>query len=416
MNKIYYKTILVVLLFALGLLLRVYNFPNRINFGLEQGITLTTTAEYLNGHFSLLGLPAVQRTTSTGHQIFSAPIYNYFLMPFMLVFGYNPIILTYTALFINLITGAMLYLLNKKLSGQRVAIFAAFLYLFDMTMISQSLTIWILNPMPLIGLVSMYLIIKNHENITPKISLYLGLLSGLALGLEYMYLFTIILLTIYIVYRSKQRIFDFGIFILGLLISLAPTVIFDLRHDWYHMRTLWQYLLDVINNPGQSKLSIYHFYQYFPLAFYLGALVLDKIFKSSKMIAAVVMCIYLIFQFKTGEFSFTQAVGTAKFMNTPKMMQVAKAIADDNSTNFNVVYMSQAEHRAYSLRYILIYVFGVKPMEIDQYPSTKHLYVLAASDRDMSKDIPWEITSTNLSSRGIIYRTDDSRFVVYKYE
>jgi uncharacterized membrane protein len=106
-------------------------------------------------------------------------------------------------------------------------------------MISQSLTIWILNPLPLVGLLGMYLLIKYHHKLPPWPILALGVLSGIATGMEWMCLLTVIFLFIYLLYKSAQKTRDISIFILGFALAFSPTIIFDLRHDWYHLRTLW---------------------------------------------------------------------------------------------------------------------------------------------------------------------------------
>ena len=128
MNTIRTKTWLINLffLFLIGLCLRLYNFPQRVNFGPEQGVTLSTTYEYIHGKFSLLGLPNLQRFTTDGLQIFSGSLYNYALIPAMFALGKNPITFTYFALTINMLTALLMYYLILKLNGHKIAFFSTF--------------------------------------------------------------------------------------------------------------------------------------------------------------------------------------------------------------------------------------------------------------------------------------------------
>ena len=405
---------LVILLFIVGLIVRVYNFPTRINFGPEQGITLSTTAQYINGNFSLLGLPNVQRFTSSGLQLFSGPLYNYALIPIMKVFGYDPIVLSVTALVINFCTAIILYFMVKQISTDRIAFFTTFLFLFNITMIDQSLTLWILNPMPLVGLIATYLLIRHKKNYSIPIIFLLGTLCGVGISLEYFFLFTALLVGLILLLKSKSRLSSLAVFLAGIMIPLTPTVLFDLRHDWYHARVIWQYFLDTLTTPSQSKIVGYHFWQFYPLLFLAFGWILAKIYESRWWMAVGLSFLYVVFGFYIGRFSFTQAVGSPPYMNAVKLMNISKIIAKDTENNFNVVYTPDYDYRAYAIRYILTYIYHKVPMGEKEYPHAKSLYVVTTGEANITTNAPWEISSAKLTHLELIYATSDQKYFVYK--
>lgn len=77
-------TVAAIVVIALATWLRFTNFYHRILFGPEQALSLIVSSEQIE-HFTLLGLPNLQRVTSNGHILYSGSLFNYSLIPFLLV-------------------------------------------------------------------------------------------------------------------------------------------------------------------------------------------------------------------------------------------------------------------------------------------------------------------------------------------
>lgn len=398
--------IFVTVLFTIGILVRTVNYENRVVFTLEQGITLDTTYDYLNGKFSLLGLPNVQRFTSNGHRIFSGPLYNYFLMPFMKLMGTDPIRMTYIATTINSITALLMFLLIKLISNKNIAIIATIFFLFSQTMIDQSLTLWILNPLPMLGLLGMYLLIKYESNYPLWTVFLLGIIGGTLTSLEYMTIFTVLMILFYLIFRTKSvsSILIFGV---GFFLPLTPTVLFDVRHDYYHLKTLWQYTLDTLNNPGQSSLRFYHFYHFIPALMYLYAIATDWIITRSKYVGGTIIIIYVLANIYI---TFSKY----PLVTVPNLLNIADKIDQQAKPGFNVVYMPESEYRGYALRYILRVIYRNPPLPFDAYPSATELYVLKTPERSLSTDVPWEISIFEPKNSVDIFETDDKKLRLVK--
>ena len=407
------KIIILFLLF-LSIFIRLYHFPQRINFGMEQGMTLSTTASYIYEKFSLLGMSNVARVTSDGHMVLINPLYNYSLIPLMLVFGKNPITLSYLAFFINIFTALALYFIAKKIFSKQIALFATFFFLFNLTMIEHSLTLWIHNIVPLIGILSFYLLFKWQTSKSRLVIFTLGVLSGLGYAMEYVYLLTLGCIGLYLLITSKHRLTTIFWYCLGCLLPQLPIILFDLRHDWYNLRTLWQYALDTWANPGQSRLMFYHFLQFYPLIFLAFGYLTDRLWRVSKFMGIAMITLYLAFTLTSPKLSLHQAIGTAPGMDTPLLIDFAKTISTDVTDPYNIVYLPQSEYRSHALRYLLTYVYQVPPMGIEAYPSAKTIYAVGQTGLDLLTDRPWEIGAFNPHNQEILVSDPNNLFSIYK--
>lgn len=387
------KLSLVIFIFILGLFVRFYNFPNRITFGPEQALSLSTSGEYLKKGVTLLGMPYIQRVTSSGHFIFESPIFNYSLIPLLIIFRYDPLLITAYFTSLNLLTAFLLFYLYNRIKNLRVAIFALLLFLFNNYMIYHSMFIWILNYLPLLGLLSFYLFYLYFKNQKQKYVLVLGIISGICLGLEYVYFFTLILLVGLLIYFSKRKCAFFFIFISGLVIGELPVVIFDIRHQFYNIKTLWEYTMDVFYQNNQGRISYYHLLHFWPLLAFLGGLILSNLFERNKTLAILLILFYLIANFSSGIVSFNESIGMNNGLTYPLLDSVAKAIKYDNPKDFNVAELLDFDSRAHNLRYLLEFRYQLIPRGEEDYPGARTLYVFAHTNYNFQQALAWEIRS-----------------------
>ena len=143
------KLAIITLLVAAAL--RFYNFNRLAIFDPESAMSLITSAQLLKEP-SLLGQPYF-RTTSNGHQLFNSPTFNYALVPLLLIFNYHPLPIIAMFTLLNLLTGALIYWLFKRLVKPEIALFGSILFLFNSSMVFHSRFIWIIHPFPLFGLI-----------------------------------------------------------------------------------------------------------------------------------------------------------------------------------------------------------------------------------------------------------------------
>lgn len=401
------KLLILCSIFLAALIIRFYNFENRIIFGSEQARSLYVAASYLKEKPSLLGQEYF-RANSLGHKLYASSFFNYSLVPFLLLFKFNPIPITYYFAFLNLVTGLVVFLVaNKIFINRGVALFALILFLFNSYMIYHSMFIWILNYLPLVGVLSFYLsykIIKNKENFWDV--LFLGILSGIGFGFEYLYVIAIFIIFFILIKYSKDKFKNSLIFIFGGGLGDITQIVFDLKHNFYHFKTLWQYTLDTFNGVSDAGFTYYHFLWAIPILSIIGSLILFTVYKKNKLLGIFMFFLYL----------FINLDKPFDIQRGPKVNEIIKAsqiITNDINGNFNVVTLYDFDTRGYVLRYLLKYVYNKNPLGEIDYPSSNVVYALANKKYDFYKDNPWElnvIKPYNIASLGEI----GDRFGIYK--
>ncbi len=394
------------LLFFSAGIVRFVNFPERVNFGPEQSISLALSSDYLKGNWSLLGMPNLQRSTNSGLSLFSGSLFNYSLVPLIVLFGHDPVPITAVFAFINILTGLLIYVLVAKMTNQTIGLFSAAVFLFNDLMISHSMFIWILNYLPALGMLTVFLLFTFWSKRTSKVLPFLlGLLSGVGFNLEYFYLFTALIVFIVVIFRSKNRFISVTLFIIAAALANLPMILFDLRHDYYHVRTLVAYLTQTIGSLGQNKISYYHFLQYWPLASIVVGVILGKIYKRFSLIAITIFGIYIISNLTSQRVSFNEALGmgdNTRSVALKDLKKTSQIIVSDNPKNFNVVFFPGVDYRGYSLRYFLEYLYNLRVNGVEGYPDSETLYVFATNDFGYHRDNPWEISSFHAQNQEVL--------------
>jgi len=374
-------------LFFIAIFIRLYNFDNRVLFGMEQGVTLGVVADYLENGPKLIGGPNVQRYTSTGKQLFVGSLYFYHLMPVMKMLGPDPVPMTYWSLFLNLLTGVLIYYLFSRRFSILVGWFSAFFYFLSLTMIQQSLTVWLLNPLPLVGLLMLYLLLSRHTFTSLGRIFFLGLLSGIAFNLEYLNLFPVIFLFLYLCYRLRRPTLLL-IFLGGIILANIPLLAFELRHDWYHLRTLYQYFLDTLTTPAEAKFASYHLFLFWPFFSLLTGLFSAYLWQFSRFLTFGVLLLYIFLNLHSPVFSLAN-----RDLTVTEQKTIASKITSLVSTDrYNVVFLPESEYRAHALRYLLTYLYHNPPAAVENYNSLDSLFVVSDSGTTRFGEI-WETSA-----------------------
>lgn len=385
----HYLILFSVLLIAI--LVRFYNFSDRITFGPEQARSLMVSANYISDKPSLLGQEYF-RANSLGHKLFTSALFNYTLVPPLLVTNYDPYPITVFFAILNIFTAAVLYILSKKMFGKNIALISIILFLFNSYMVYHSMFIWVLNYLPLLGTISIYLLWKI---INKKHSLFdnfwLGVVSGVGFGLEYLYLIAI-LIALYIILKfTKEKWKSLIIFVIGGVVGDFPQVIFDLRHNFYHLTSLWQYALDTFTGSSDAGFTYYHFLEFWPAALLFLAIIVWIIYKKSKLLGYLVLALYLFLNIKSSLINFSNPVGMVSGLKFEDLKKTSQVIAQNVSENFNVVTLYDFDTRGYTLRYLVQHLNNKIPQNDVTYQNVGEIYALAESNYDFKNNNPWEL-------------------------
>jgi hypothetical protein len=405
---------LIVAIFLIAAGVRFYNFPNRITFWTEQARSLIVAGNYIREKPSLLGQEYF-RQDSNAHIIFSGAFFNYSLVPLLLVFNYNPVPITGFFAVLNLLTGVVIFWTVKKMLGEKMAAISVLLFLFNDYMIYHSLFIWNYNYLPLIGILIFYL---SHKFLLHggKWNIFLvGFLSGI--GISFQVLFLPVALTVLLVniWRSKEKITDVFLFVLGLFIGNLPMFIFDVRHDFYQIKTLFQYFLDTLHGKSNAGFAYYYLLPFWPVFSVAGAWILMRLNRINKYISISLMLIYMLINLSTSKISWNGPTGMPKGLTVGNIALASSKISDDSKGDFNVAEVLDFDKRAYVLRYYLQFRNNKNPQGVTDYPDASLLYVLSEKDYNFVKSDVWEVKSAALTK---ISKLDDveNGYAIYKLE
>ncbi|MCX6704814.1 MAG: glycosyltransferase family 39 protein, partial [Candidatus Woesebacteria bacterium] len=381
-----------VIIFAFAALVRFYNFPNRVTFWSEQARSLIVSADYLKKP-SLLGQSYFVREDTNSHVLYAGAMFNYSLIPLLLISNYDPIVITVFFTLLNLFTGLVIYLVVKKIFSREIAIVSCMLFLFNDWMIYHSLFIWIYNLLPLLGILILYFIRQYFKNRKSSGIFILGLLSGFGVSLQFLFLPIALAVYVILLLGSRRKIIDTILFIFGMTLGNLPMIIFDLRHNFYESRTLIQYFLDTLAGRSNAAIAYYYFLPFWPILAIIGGLVIFRIWKKSRFLSVLIVILYLVLNLTSNRINWKIPTGMPAGLTAKDIDYSSKMIAGDINGNFNVSEVLDFDKRAYVLRYFVEYKYGKKPLDEVSYQNLQTLYVLAQKDYDFNKSDVWEITA-----------------------
>lgn len=387
------EIIITTILLVMAFFVRFYDYPNRLVFGPEQSMSLITTGEYINEKFTFLGEPYIQRMTSDSHYLFHSAVFNYALIPLEIIFNYSPLLITIFFSLLNIATGVLIYLLVRKEIGVVPAWFSAFLFLLNSKMIHHSLFIWSLNLLPLVGLLSVYYLWKLFKDRDKLFLVFiLGILSGIGFGLQYVFAFSALVTFLMVIIFSKRKMTSGILFLMGAMMGIFPMVIFDLKHNFFHLRTLYQYFLDIQAGIAGGFYTYYQFLNLWPLVAIVGGLAVALIYKTNKFAAILLATCYMFFQITSPFSKLTTGKITPQDITLENLESIAETISKDKPPKkFNIAMLLDFDTRAHPLRYVLTFKHDLKPQVVTNYNNIDALYVLAPKEYDIVNPAVWEL-------------------------
>ncbi len=220
--------------------LRLYRLRETMQFLGDQGRDALIVRDLIINH----NLVFIGPRTSVG-DLFLGPLYYYFMaFPLMITYP-DPSGPTYAVALLGILTVALMYILGKKMIGQRAALFATFLYAISPVVINNVRFSWNPNIVGLFTVLFLYSLWRAVHKSYWHWSLA-GLWFAVLFQLHYITLILggfAVCVWVYSFIRqikTKKVSLDFvkatgtaiGIF----LLSLVPLLLFDLRHDLHNVK------------------------------------------------------------------------------------------------------------------------------------------------------------------------------------
>ncbi len=366
-------------IFLFAYFVRFNNFDQKIIFWTEQSRSIITSLEYLKKP-SLLGQEYF-RQDSNSHIIFSGAFFNYLLLPLILFSSLDPAKITVAFALLNIFTGLVVYLVAKQFYGVKAGIIASVLFLFNNYMIYHSYFIWNYNFLPLVGILILYITLRNFSEYKLNYFLTLGILSGIGIGLQILFIAYALVTFLINIFKSKSKIASFLMFVVGVIVGNLPMFLFDMRHNFYETTTIWKYFIDTLMGKSDASFSYYYLLPIFSVVpVFIGAL----LSRFNLLLISPVLGLYIFWNLKN-------PIPETIYLSVAEQKKAAEAITLDAKKDFNVASVIDFDKQAYPLRYFLIYQFKKDPLPVTDYKGIKLLYVLAPNGYNFAKSDTWEI-------------------------
>lgn len=369
------RIFLLVFISVIFLGLRLWNLEKRINFSMDQGLfSLRAYEIWKNKEITLIGPPA--SPTVEGRQFFQGPLIYYSIVGLGLLGNWDPIKMSYWFCGFGLFANLILWKILKRTINEEVAWWYLILITLFPLSIKYSNFIW--NPNFLLVIVPLLI-----GSILKKWYLVTGLLLGL--GGQYHYQFVLMwLMVILFVWFKSKKIKNIILVVTGIIIGWAPLIIFDIRNNFYNLRTMLLWL----RLKGGNKLMFQEYYLLYlvPIVTLLVAWCLSRFNNKIKIIVLVLVVLW--------------GVGATLIIDKKwtyeDLVKTKNIIYNQTESNFNIVNLSEGDSRFYSLRYLLN-LSDKKPESVENYKNIDALFVLVKKEDEIKikNSSLWEIREFN---------------------
>lgn len=411
------------LICVLFIFIRVYNLPDWLTASSDQGMHMLAIYDIVaNHHPTLLGPPSSFAILG-GRMFFFGPLIFYLPIPVVLLFGWNVLYFSYYFILVQFL--AFLFCLRetiKSYSFRTGVTFGIVFALFPM-MVQYSRFFWNSNLMIPITLILIGLHLLHNRTTTGKkyiVVLLIGTMWGLGMQSHYSYVLAMIISLLWLGNNLWMRPLNILLLIVGFVIGFAPLIIFDAKHQFYNLKTIYLYV-SLSKGSGKSELGsflfnfdrIHYLLSIITLAVWAVPVWLSKQKDFVKQLSPAIVGIFAFFCLTNLLVKPNQGFLMTKGFNYPLYQKMEKIILSRKPRNYNVLDMATGDTRAMYLRAILT-LSGHPPMGVADYPITEKNYIY--SRLPIEKIIghgPWEESAMTPSVVSGKWQIDNG---IYLYE
>lgn len=385
------KNLGLIFLIGLFLFLRIFNLEKEVNFSAEQGLFLNEAFEiYKTKKPTLIG-PATSIKSKISQEFYQGPATYYLLIPPLVIFRGEVIAVSYWLIFLNSIALLIIYLSAQKQFDSKVAFWSAFFFATSPQLVTFSRFVWNPNFLPLFASILLFLMVKTNKNNKFFHFILLGFTLGLCLQFHYQAVLLILLTFIWLMIKKTSLTRLIYVF-LGFIIGFSPLIIFELRHNFYNLKTL----LLILQTGTDKTLSFLPFYYILCLVPFLAVFIgffVKKLFSFNKTVGFLLIFFYLFLSTKE-IYSFSyQAPGMPEGWNYLGEKEVVKIILKEDKKSYNIANLLTGNTRANATRYLLT-IAGKPAGDVSSYPQVDWLFVISRYDEQRTKKDPvWEVSS-----------------------
>lgn len=241
------------LIILLASFLRLYKIREFVVFLGDEGRDALVVKQILyDRKLTLLG-----PTASVGG-FYLGPIYYYFMIPFMIMSGMDPVGPAVMVALMGITTVALLYWLIRIWYGRFAAVVSSVLYAVSPGIVTFSRSSWNPNPMPLFSLISIFSLYFAIQKQKLRYALLAGIGFGIAIQLHYLGLILgpILAVITFSLARPKNYLKLVLFQSIGFLAGASLYLAFEIRHGFPNIRSVLEFVSRFGGTTGPRSLNI----------------------------------------------------------------------------------------------------------------------------------------------------------------
>lgn len=377
----------------ISLFIRFWGYEELLNFHGDQPYYLHEVKDMVDsGKIKLIG-PMVISKMIQGRGFFTGPTFYYLLAILGLISCWNVVFMTsfFTLLWVG--TFALIFFWLRRKFGDIISLSIYGILSFLPFFIPYSRAMWNPNPIPLLGVLLFWFLEDRGKQ--RRNYLFAGLFFGLGLSVHYGAVLWGLLILYYLYADLKREAFSFkrwALFVVGVVIAEFPLLLFELRHNFYNLRTII-FQLKYFELSAGYGFRFYHYYLFpaLPLLCRAYAIFLKKLkntFPSKIIAVSQVILILILLMESLGPKRESVFYPQGWSLQTQK--RVVDLIVNDREEHFEVATTINSDTRALELRWWLKQK-GHQPMAVEDYDKADILYLVAPESRPPETEAVWEV-------------------------
>lgn len=220
----------------LAVITRFWQVSELFHYTLDEEYWSYTAHNVATGyHLPLIGGPI------GGTGLYLGPVFVWITGLIFWIINSNPFVLAYLMAGMGVLVVGLIFGLLKKFVGDKAALLAALLYASSTLMVIYDKKYWNASPMPLLAVLSLYLVERLRRQPQMWLSVSLGLVATVAVQ-AHMSGLTIVIFSLIalILYKIPRKLIT--VYIAILIITHLPIVAFEIRHDWVNTQAFFELL------------------------------------------------------------------------------------------------------------------------------------------------------------------------------
>jgi hypothetical protein len=395
MKKLFKNELILLFLFIIVFIsVRSVYFTEHLNFSDDQAYQATDILQDYREHKIPLIGNQVDSVRYKGHFIYQGPAYYYMLFPFLFIANFEPISSSYFFMLFCSFMIIPLYYGIKLLINRQAALLMIIIYTLLPYYLSYTRFHW--NPNYQLSLLPILILLMGlyKKNNSTKLFFFIAIFLGILFQFHYQFLFVVLGIAVYYFLIKKISPKLLIHFTIGFLIGFSPLIVFELKHSFYHTRTLllfYQHRKELIF-AGSIITPHYYLSISFMFLVVLFGLIKNKLPKGKKFIILCLTVAVFLFAWSAADnFHKPQQSfwSPAPYWSYPDEYKAYQYIKSQNLKNFNVANLAYYNTESYVIKYLLIRDNVVT--NYNDYFSNKYLFVIKRSHTKIYKTLSYEV-------------------------